>query len=61
MVEPLAVFTLITSSILVIGSFLGYYIFENFTGIIIGIAGSTAFNYLFRNLILGMAKAAVNT
>lgn len=44
MVDPLGVFTLMVAGFLVAGVFIGYYIFEDFTGIAFGVAMATAFS-----------------
>jgi hypothetical protein len=58
-VDPLGVFTLMVAGFLVAGVFIGYYIFEDFTGIAFGVAMATAFSYIPRNLWLGLASKAV--
>lgn len=53
MVDPLGLYTITVTFILVAGIFIGYLWTDDFTGIMLGIAAATAVNYLMRSLILG--------
>jgi hypothetical protein len=58
-VDPLGVFTLILTTMIVSGAFIGYYLFEDFIGIAFGIAAATATAYILRSWWLGVASKLV--
>lgn len=60
MVDPLGVFTIIVATLFIAGIYLGYYIFEDFTGIVFGIASATATAYILRSFWLGLASKMVS-
>lgn len=60
MVDPLGGIILLSSLIYVFCIYIGYYILEDFNGIIAGTAVATATLYLLRNLILGAVTGVVS-
>lgn len=59
MVDPLGMFTLVVAALFVISIYIGYYIFEDFTGIIFGVAAATATSFILRSFWLGLASKMV--
>jgi len=61
MIDPLGVFTLITAGFFVSWIFIGYYFFEDFTGIIFGVASATATVFVLREFWLAIATTLVGS
>lgn len=59
MVDPIGIFVLLVAGFFMSGIFIGFYIFEDFTGLIIGVALATAVSYLGRSIWLGLASNVV--
>lgn len=59
MVDAFGSFVILSAFVFTSGVFVGYYLYEDFDGIMLGVIGATAFLYLMRELLLGWLKNVV--